>query len=225
MNKQKHLKLEDRIFIESLLNQQHSFKSIARQLGKDCTTISKEVKAHTCFEKIGTFGRAFNDCRIAVLHQCSIQKICHHCAYSNNKSCWTCGRCTSSCISYEKYTCPELSKPPYVCNPCQKRTRCSLEKRLYKSSYAQKEYEQIRSESRSGFALSETERKQLDDVVSPPSHKRSVPASHLRPSRKRAHEIGKNPIRLYKQQALYGQGHRHAPYCPHASMKKCFQKA
>ena len=167
MNKQKHLKLEDRIFIESLLNQQHSFKSIARQLGKDCTTISKEVKAHICFEKIGTFGRAFNDCHIAVLHQCSIQKICHHCAYSNNKSCWTCGRCTSSCISYEKYTCPELSKPPYVCNPCQKRTRCSLEKRLYKSSYAQKEYEQIRSESRSGFALSETERKQLDDVVSP----------------------------------------------------------
>ena len=102
MNKQKHLKLEDRIFIESLLNQQHSFKSIARQLGKDCTTISKEVKAHICFEKIGTFGRAFNDCHIAVLHQCSIQKICHHCAYSNNKSCWTCGRCTSSCISYEK---------------------------------------------------------------------------------------------------------------------------
>ena len=40
-------------------------------------------------------------------------------------------------------------------------------KRLYKASYAQKEYEQVRSESRSGFALSETELKQLDDVVSP----------------------------------------------------------
>ncbi len=67
MNKQKHLKLEDRILIESLLNQHHSFKSIARQPRKDCTTISKEVKNHICFEKIGTFGRAFNDCRIAVL--------------------------------------------------------------------------------------------------------------------------------------------------------------
>ncbi len=40
-------------------------------------------------------------------------------------------------------------------------------KRLYKASYAQEEYEQVRSESRSGFALSETELKQLDDVVSP----------------------------------------------------------
>ena len=46
MNKQKHLNLEARILIETLLNEHHSFKSIARELGKDCTTISKEVKAH-----------------------------------------------------------------------------------------------------------------------------------------------------------------------------------
>lgn len=167
MNKQKHLKMEDRILIETLLNQHNSFKAIARHLGKDCTTISKEVKAHIYFEKTGTFGRAFNDCLIAVLHQCSIKKLCPHCTYQNNKSCWTCGRCTSSCTSYEKYTCPELSKPPYVCNPCPKRYRCSLEKRLYKASYAQREYEQIRSESRSGFALSEAELRQIDAVVSP----------------------------------------------------------
>ena len=167
MNKQKHLNLEARILIETMLNEHHSFKSIARELGKDCTTISKEIKAHICFEKTGALGRSFNDCRVAFLHQCSLQKFCQHCAYSNNKPCWTCGRCTSSCISYEKYICPKLSKPPYVCNGCQQRTRCSLEKRLYKASYAQKEYEQVRSESRSGFALSEAELKQLDDVVSP----------------------------------------------------------
>lgn len=167
MNKQKHLNLEARILIETLLNEHHSFKSIARELGKDCTTISKEVKAHICFEKTGALGRSFNDCRAAFLHQCSLQKLCLRCSYSNNKLCWTCGKCTSSCIAYEKYICPKLSKPPYVCNGCQQRTRCSLEKRLYKASYAQKEYEQVRSESRSGFALSETELKQLDDVVSP----------------------------------------------------------
>ncbi|MFR3350024.1 MAG: helix-turn-helix domain-containing protein [Mediterraneibacter faecis] len=178
MNKQKHLNLEARILIETMLNEHHSFKSIARELGKDCTTISKEIKAHICFEKTGALGRSFNDCRVAFLHQCSLQKFCQHCAYSNNKPCWTCGRCTSSCISYEKYICPKLSKPPYVCNGCQQRTRCSLEKRLYKASYAQKEYEQVRSESRSGFALSEAELKQLDDVVSPLLKKRAVPSSH-----------------------------------------------
>ena len=167
MSKQKHLNLEARILIETSLNEGNSFKSIARQLGKDCTTISKEVRAHICFEKVGTYGRSFNDCRLAFQHQCSIQKICRHCSYSNNRFCWTCGKCTSSCISYEKYVCPKLSKPPYVCNGCAERSKCSLEKQLYKASFAQKEYEQVRSESRSGFALSEAELKQIDDVISP----------------------------------------------------------
>ena len=62
MNKQKHLNLEARILIETMLNEHHSFKSIARELGKDCTTISKEIKAHICFEKTGALGRSFNDC-------------------------------------------------------------------------------------------------------------------------------------------------------------------
>ena len=167
MNKQKHLTLEARILIETLLNERNSFKSIARHLGKDCTTISKEVKAHICFDKTGAYGHAFNDCRLAFLHQCSIQKICFHCTASNTRLCWTCGKCISSCISYEKYLCPKLSKPPYVCNGCQQRSKCTLEKRLYKASYAQREYEQVRSESRSGVALSETELRQIDDVVSP----------------------------------------------------------
>ena len=167
MNKQKHLNLEARILIETLLNERNSFKSIARHLGKDCTTISKEVKAHICFDKTGAYGHAFNDCRLAFLHQCSIQKICYHCTASNTRLCWTCGKCNSSCISYEKYLCPKLSKPPYVCNGCQQRSKCTLEKCLYKASYAQREYEQVRSESRSGFALSEAELRQIDDVVSP----------------------------------------------------------
>lgn len=167
MNKQKHLNLEARILIETLLNEQNSFKSIARHLNKDCTTISKEVKAHVYFDKAGAYGRAFNDCRLAFLHQCSAQKVCHHCSGSANRFCWTCGKCNSSCISYEKYLCPALSKPPYVCNGCQQRSKCTLEKHLYKASYAQQEYEQVRSESRSGFALSEMELRQIDGVVSP----------------------------------------------------------
>ena len=43
---QKHLALEDRIYIENELNKGTSFKDIARFLCKDPTTISKEVRAH-----------------------------------------------------------------------------------------------------------------------------------------------------------------------------------
>ena len=167
MNKQKHLTLDSRILIETKLNEQESFKAIGRFLGKDCTTISKEVKNHISFEKTGAYGRAFNDCRLALQHQCSAQKLCLDCTSHKNRFCWTCGKCTSSCIIYDKYVCPKLSKPPYVCNGCPDRNRCSLEKRLYKAAYAQKEYEQVRTESRSGFALSEKELKQIDDIVSP----------------------------------------------------------
>ena len=41
---QKHLSLEDRKYIERSLNNDSSFKDIARFLCKDPTTISKEVK-------------------------------------------------------------------------------------------------------------------------------------------------------------------------------------
>lgn len=167
MNKQKHLTLESRILIETKLNEGESFKAIGRLLNKDCTTISKEVKNHLSFEKSGAYGRAFNDCLLAFQHQCSAQMVCRECTSHKNRFCWSCGRCSSSCILYEKYVCPKLSKPPYVCNGCPKRNSCSLEKHLYRASYAQKEYELVRSESRSGFALSESELRRMDGIVSP----------------------------------------------------------
>ena len=167
MNKQKHLTLESRIIIETKLNEGESFKAIGRLLNKDCTTISKEVKNHISFEKSGAYGKAFNDCLMAFQHECSAQRVCQECTSHKNRLCWSCGKCSSSCSLYEKYVCPKLSKPPYVCNGCPQRNKCSLEKRLYKASYSQKEYELVRRESRSGFALSESELRQIDDIVSP----------------------------------------------------------
>lgn len=167
MNKQKHLNLESRIIIETKLNEGESFKAIGRLLNKDCTTISKEVKNHISFEKSGAYGKAFNDCLLAFQHECFAQRVCQECSSRKNRFCWSCGKCSSSCILYEKYVCPKLSKPPYVCNGCPQRNKCSLEKHLYKASYAQKEYELVRRESRSGFALSESELRQIDDIISP----------------------------------------------------------
>ncbi len=41
---QKHLTLEDRSYIEQALNQDMTFKEIAKFLSKDPSTISKEIK-------------------------------------------------------------------------------------------------------------------------------------------------------------------------------------
>lgn len=59
------------------------------------------------------------------------------------------------------------SEPPYVCNGCPKRSTCTLEKHLYHAHQAHMEYMEIRSESRSGFNLTEEELQQLDSIISP----------------------------------------------------------
>ena len=61
---QKHLALDDRIYIQNELNKGTSFKDIARFLCKDPTTISKEVKAHRLSDWYhkGTFYNAHNFC-------------------------------------------------------------------------------------------------------------------------------------------------------------------
>lgn len=166
MNKNKHLKLDDRYQIAHGLNDQLSFKAIALKLGKDCTTISKEVRGHMVFEKKGAPYRPFNDC-ISRSHCIHSGDVCEVCQRSRKLSCRSCSECTRHCPDYCKEECPLLLKPPYVCNGCFKRNECTLEKHLYDALKAQKEYEAVRSESRSGFNLTEEERLNLDSVISP----------------------------------------------------------
>lgn len=166
MNTQKHLNLDARMIIQLELDKASSFKGIGLLIGKDCTTISKEVRLHRIVEKIGAYGKSFNDCINTLDYSCDLRCICDKCT-TKKRPCWSCGKCTEFCISYKKYVCPRLSKAPYVCNACQNRSKCSLEKAFYKASHAQREYETVRSESRSGFAISEEELKHLDSVISP----------------------------------------------------------
>src|SRR3712207_7318388 len=61
---QKHLTLEDRIFIQNSLDQGMSFKKIAKYLCKDPSTISKEVKNRrkSDWYHKGSFNNAKNFC-------------------------------------------------------------------------------------------------------------------------------------------------------------------
>jgi IS30 family transposase len=75
MAKNKHLTLDDRVAIESSLTNSLSFKEIARLLGKDCSTISKEVRKHRAIKNTGAFGRPMNNCRLR--YTCKNTYICH----------------------------------------------------------------------------------------------------------------------------------------------------
>ena len=164
MSTNNHLSLDERIKLEQYLKESKSFKSIGRELNRDPTTVSKEVKHHILFKRIGSYGKAFNNC----LHRftCTHSYICSS-PYCRNRYCRFCKTCTSVCEDFEEYRCSKLSKPPYVCNACSKRNNCTLEKRVYSAAFAQKEYEFTRSESRSGISVCEEEILRLDNIISP----------------------------------------------------------
>lgn len=166
MSKYKHLTLDERIQISGLLDKSESFKSIGRLLEKDCTTISKEVRAHLVFKKVGALGRPYNAC----VHRrsCSMANLCDPCTVSKGyRKCSLCKRCNDHCPNFEAEVCHRLEKAPYVCNGCPDKAKCTLEKRFYQPGEAHSEYQETLSESRQGICSSKEEIEHLDSVISP----------------------------------------------------------
>jgi IS30 family transposase len=160
----KHFTLLERIEIEHYLNDSYSFKAICRELNRDCTTIAKEVKKHISLRKTGAYGKAFNNCLYR--HDCRHSYLCDNPA-CRNRYCRFCSMCSSVCKDYKEDKCSKLLRPPYVCNGCDNLKNCRLEKSVYSAATAQKEYETLRCESRSGIIIDEAEAKRLDDFISP----------------------------------------------------------
>lgn len=162
-NKGKHLTYEERMTIERMLSAGDSFKEIGRTLGRDCTTVSKEVRGHRVFRKTGAVGSIFNDC--ASFRDCTASRICPGCA--KRGMCRNCRDCTRACPGYRKHACPKLARPPYVCNPCRRRSRCRPEKSFYYSGSAQAEYRALLSDCRQGVHVTPEEAGRIDAIVSP----------------------------------------------------------
>ncbi len=171
MATQQHLSLEERIQIQQMLSQSASFKQIGRELNRHCTTISKEIRHHMVFQKTGCMGQSFNDC--ANRRNCPQTRLCNNNSCTK-KYCRSCSHCHLHCDEYYKEYCHKLNEPPYVCNGCSRRNKCTLEKHKYSAGFAQKEYEEVRSESRSGVCITKTEAQQLDSLISPPFTERTI---------------------------------------------------
>ncbi len=94
--------------------------------------------------------------------------------------CWNCkyNLYARSCKDFDPYVCNKLNKPPYVCNGCYDKLTCHEHKRYYHASKAQKEYEKLISESRTGINMAPEELQNLNDVISPLILK-GQPLSHI----------------------------------------------
>jgi IS30 family transposase len=98
--------------------------------------------------------------------ECTEQWLCKK-EGCRRERCCGCEFCPSVCKRFEPEYCSRLERPPYVCNGCQDRRKCTLAKFVYKPSVAHSIYEETLVTSRSGVALSEQERKRIDAIVTP----------------------------------------------------------
>ena len=162
MSNNKHLTLDERNVIEQELLKNTSFKVIAEYLGKDPTTISKEVKKHRIRKEGQAIHVGYNHC--AKRYFCTRKNIC---SSKCTKECRHCNKCNKVCSNFIEGTCLRLQRAPYVCNGCTEKYGCKLTKYYYKALPSFNNYKTILSESRQGINMTELELANLDRLVSP----------------------------------------------------------
>jgi len=165
-NNRKYLTLSQRIIIEKGLNDNESFATIAKKINKDPSTISKEIRRHISYH----IKRDMNkNIPCNHLSKCRVRSLCNRSMC--NLLCKQCNDidivCKSICTQYEEATCSKLSKPPYVCNACRKRSNCLLKKSLYFAQYAEDIYRDVLVSSREGINQSPADIAALDILISP----------------------------------------------------------
>lgn len=166
MAKGTHITLEQRDTILIEIKKGTFLKEIARKIGKDPTSVSKEIRKHRYMKQVkrGDYIRSY--CYIcSKVKECTKTKVCStSCVYE-------CRKCNTKdptliCKDFVIKTCSRLTRFPYVCNGCQKTGSCRINHYYYDPSTAQNEYKDTLVSSRSGIDCTEKSFKQLDEIVS-----------------------------------------------------------
>jgi len=160
----KHLQLSDRVNIATWLNMGWSLGQIAKELGKETSTISREIRKHAVTVDKGAAYRVKNRC--VARSNCTHHGLCAEkpdCA----RKCSTCAKCNSVCPDFSEETCALLSMPPYVCNGCDKQHSCVLRKAYYDPRKAEDQYQELLRASREGYNMTTLELRNIDAQISP----------------------------------------------------------
>lgn len=171
--KGKHLTEFDRSFIEDALTNAYPLNEISKNLGKDARTISKEIKRNRTFKesksefKGGCINR--KSCNKKYLCSDSCKQLCKKCVNLN---------CMRICEDYKQKSCHKLKKYPHVCNGCETKNMCKLDKYFYKSKHAQAYYREKLSTSRQGINMTPSKLIALDKLITPLIQK-GQPISHI----------------------------------------------
>ena len=162
----KFLSLEDRLTIARGLREQLSFGEIASELKRDRSTIAKEIKRYSTIIESGCSYYSFNAC----IHRklCKEKGVCgDQCTRPSSPKCSICNKCNNNCSSFEEEVCTTRFMPPYVCNGCAERNKCTLKKTIYDPETAHLEASNKISSSRSGFCTTEEDIARINEIITP----------------------------------------------------------
>ena len=139
-----HLTLEDRKKIQDGLEKELTKVEIAKIIGKDPTTISKEIKNRRKLKPRNPFNNPITCIKFK-----------------------ECGICHGKCSEYEEVKCLRRDRKVGVCNLCPKINNCRLDKYFYYAKQAHESYLYTLSDAREGINLTTKEMFEIIDIIKP----------------------------------------------------------
>ena len=140
-----HLTLEERRIILTGIVNGSTKTAIAQTIGKDKSTVGKEIKPHR-----------------TLTHKCKMPLECN-----NYRKCPFNRQCSLDCPEYVPFRCSRRDRTPGACNGCSNWSRCRFDKYQYCPEDAQMDYRSTLIDSRQGVNLTSQEAKAMADIIKP----------------------------------------------------------
>lgn len=140
-----HLTLAERRIILAGITNGSTKTAIAQTIGKDKSTVGKEIKLHR-----------------SLTHKCKMPLECNH-----YKKCVYGRQCTPDCPEYSPFHCSRRDRSPGACNGCPSWSRCRFDKYQYCPEDAHMDYRTTLVDSREGVNLTVPEAKQMAAIIAP----------------------------------------------------------
>ncbi len=140
-----HLTLEERRIILTGITNGSTKTAIAQTIGKNKSTVGKEIKLHR-----------------TLTHKCKMPLECN-----NYRKCPYERLCTPDCPEYSPFRCSRRDRTPGACNGCSNWSRCRFDKYQYCPEDAHADYRSVLIDSREGVNLTSQEAKAMADIIKP----------------------------------------------------------
>lgn len=140
-----HLTLQERRIILTGIIHGSTKTAIAQTIGKDKSTVGKEIKLHR-----------------TLTHKCKMPLECN-----NYRKCPFNRLCTPDCPEYIPFHCSRRDRSPGACNGCSNWSHCRFDKYQYCPEDAQMNYRTTLIDSREGVNLTSQEAKAMADIIKP----------------------------------------------------------